>query len=402
MKFRTIAWLLAGALTVLGSWLVITPGIDTATIEEVRAHAAPELLLPLPHPDGGLQRREAVEQALRDLYDWRRGNRRVVATRWAPLELGDPEVRRVIEILEAGPLDRSVEVQGTRASFITYTRGLTAAALVAADQHDWERVRRQMDAAFLVLDRLTGSDIVLDHPVTTMTVETAVYKAILDLAKHRELPAALATHWSAQLAIERHSPQQVRQFLRGDFQLVKLREIPAFEVGDSRTPRPWLGTGTYDPLETATLISDSFVELGNNAALPVSRWSNSASERIRQLQNAANPQPAGLLSMLWLELTYRARANNSTNTLGRMLAGFGYTTPLMNSILKARTRREQVAAALATARFRQRKGRDPAGFDELIEAGLLQSIPQDHARERPQAFDLKALFEWPAPGPRRN
>lgn len=406
-RTKLIAWLVGVLALGAAGWWALVPRVRTATEAQVRAHVAPELLLPLPHPEGGLQRYEAARQAVQALYgNWRP---HVAAAPGPPLDLRDPRVRRVMDILESGPLDRSAEAFDPAAPFYRFVQGLTAAALAAAGQGDWERVRQQMEAAYLLLDRLAASDIVLEQAYYTIVVETTVLKAVLELAARRDLPAALAARCAVLLAVERHSPEQVRQFLRGEFQLRMLRQIPGFLVDGPGRERPWVPAGNYDPIETAVLMSDKFIETGRNAGLPPSRWSSAAADRIGQLWSEVESKPGGVVSMVAQALSYRIRMNTSHNSLGRMLANFGTsrlatfgnTRLLMTRILEARTRREQVAAAVAVARFRRQQGRDPRDFGELVGVGLLPAAPLDHVKEQPLTFDLKALFEWPVPPPQR-
>jgi hypothetical protein len=420
MKKRTriIAGLLVGLALPVSLYLALFPKIRTATEAQVRAHASPELLLPLPNPEGGQQRFEAARQAMLDLSGkWQQGRPRNAAASGGPLDLQDPRVRRVIDILAAGPLDRSTEwpaspgwpIMSSRpiasshpfssAQFIKFGDGLIAAAQVAAEQGDWQRVGQQMEAAYLLLDRLTASDIAVDQFFYTVAVETAVDKAVLKLSASSGLPATLAARLATLQSVERHSQEQVQRVLRGEFQLRKLGQIQAFPLNYSGGARPWVSMGTYDPIETVALISDSFVEAGRNAGLPASRRSSAATDRIRRLAGSVQLNSRSEVFLVVHAIFNELRLNISRNAMGRRLASYDDPGWVTTRVRAAQTRREQVAAALAVVRFRQRTGRDPHGFDELVTMGLLAAVPLDHAREQPLAFDLAALFQWPAPPP---
>jgi hypothetical protein len=417
-RTKIIAGLVAGLALPLSLCWALFPKIRTATEAQVRAHAAPELLLPLPRPEGGQRRFEAAREAMLDLFGkWPQSRPRNAAASGGPLDLQDPQVRRVIDILAAGPLDRSTEWPASpglpittvrpiasshpisSAHFIKFGGGLIDAAQVAAEQGDWQRAGQQMEAAYLLLDRLTASDIVVDHFFYTVQVETAIDKAVLKLAASSAMPATLAARLATLQSVERHGQEQVQRVLRGEFQLRKLGQIQAFPLNDPGGARPWVPLGTYDPIETVALISDSFVETGRNAGLPASRRSSAATDRIRRLASSVQLDSRSEVFLVVHAIFDELQLNISRNAMGRRLASFAVPEWVVTRMRTAQTRRDQVAAALAVVRFRQRTGRDPQGFDELVTMGLLAAVPLDHAREQPLAFDLKALFQWPAPPP---
>jgi len=433
-RTKVILGLLGGIALLGAGWWAIVPKIGIASEAELRAHVAPELLLPLPHPEGGVERyRQLLQtldamptaaalkslatylqllQALDPLPTKKRSAASTDASPPAPsvyfqsFDVEDPGVRRVLDILARGPLDRSEQTNGWE-ELTRFGNGLTAAASAAADAGDWQRVQRGVEAAFLLLDRLASSEVESSDALLTNEVETDVYKMALGLAARSDLPAGPAERLAVHLADERHDPGKQRQVLRGDFQLRVLRTLSNGARG--RAAMPWEYVGSYDPLETITLVNDRFVEMSRNAALPASQWSRMAAARIEQAWAAmpAYPRSQARIVMLW----YRIRMNRVPNSAGLMQVR-AFTYPwgrastfgvpgmrgLMDQTLYIRTRREQVAAAVAVARFRQRTHREPRNFQELIAAGLLQSVPVDHATEQPLPFDLQALFKWP----RRN
>jgi hypothetical protein len=96
----------------------------------------------------------------------------------------------------------------------------------------------------------------------------------------------------------------------------------------------------------------------------------------------------------------RIRLNTARNSIGRIDAAAYPDGDVMNGMLQARSMQDRVASALAVVRFRQRAGRDPRDYAELVATGLLRAAPMDHRTDTPLPFDLKALFEQQ--GPRRN
>ena len=160
----------------------------------------------------------------------------------------------------------------------------------------------------------------------------------------------------------------------------------------------WAPTGTYDLVETAALLSERFVEVSDNAGLPPSRWSGKVEARLDRM---VVPHPAGYRYSGWNWPWYRVRMNTARNSIGRQRVAEYYLGAVQSGNLRQRTRQDQVAGALAAYRFRHRAGRDPHDFQELVAAGLLQGVPMDHETGQSLAFDLKTLFEWPRPQPRK-
>lgn len=402
-RSRIIAGWIAGLALAGGLHWALFPKIRTTTVAELRAYVAPELLLPLPQVAANRQRHEVVQQALRELLgNWRPATPRNAA-RVGPLDLRVPQVRRVLDMLEAGPLERpdelaSVPQPGPQLpswQLVRFTSGLAAAALEAARQHDWERAGRQIEAASLLLDRMAESDVVLPQSRYTLGAEDTVHGTILELAASNP-PASLGGRLAALLSVERHGPEQVRRILRSEFQLRMFPELQAYPFAYSGPTRRWVPLGSYDPLETVTLISDRFVEAGGNAGLPASRRSTAAADRIQRLAGGPQLDSSSMTLQLLDAACDSLRLNISGNAMGRRLARSvdpEWMWPRMNAV---QTRREQVAAALAVVRFRQRTGREPRGFDELVAAQLLPAVPRDHATGAPLAFDLQQLFQWPA------
>jgi hypothetical protein len=248
----------------------------------------------------------------------------------------------------------------------------------------------------LLLQRLFESDARLQDRRETMSMETAEYRAALKLAAHRGLPAAAAARLSELLAVDRHDSASLMQALRGEMQYVL---VPRIGVG----PISYYEAGTYAPLETAELMGARFLQAVREAGSPGDgRSSDRASLAWKRSQ---------LTSSFWMvgsaqrgrsmhPLSYlawpaqRIRLNTSRNSIGRVDAETCLPGDLPDAVRRARTRQDQVLAALAVVRFRQRAGRDPHDFSELVVAGLLRAAPMDHLRNQPLPFDLKALFEW--------
>lgn len=401
-KQPVVAWCLLGGVVLLAGWWGLVPKIGTATEAEVRAHVAPELLQPLPHPEGGVARVEALLQAAgklpREPKNWREPR--------VTLDLDNAAVREVIDILRTGPIDRVRDKQQPVPLYYwqvlypseLYTpltrisNGLAGAALRAAEQRDWARARQHMEASCLLLDRLLDSDLLLQERYATMTyIERKVYVTTLALAAHRDLPVSLAEHLSVLLVKDRHDPASLLRVLRGEMQQVLLGRIGAGPISQYQA-------GTYDPLDTAELLSARFLQMARESGLPAARrfglTPDEARARRSELgwyRDSARPGWREYSSPLTWPLR-RIRLNTAHNSIGRTDAAAYPDWNLMQHILRARSLQDQVAAALALVRFRQRAGRDPKDFAELVAVGLLRAVPMDHAEERPLPFDLNALF----------
>lgn len=408
-----IWWALLGGLVLLAGWWGLVPKIGTATVAEVRAHVAPELLQPLPRPEGGVARLEALRRALDSLpvesEQWR--SRRNLP----PLDLSYPAVGEIFEILSTGPLDRVRDVplhpgpinawRGTLESGLSrawrLTNILAEAALRAADEGDWARARQHMEAYGLLLDRLFESDALLQDRRGTISTEMHVYRTTRNLAVRREMPASLAERLTAMFVKDRHDPASLLRVLQGEMQLMLLGRI------GERPVSPY-AAGTYDPLETAELLSARFLQMVREAGSPAARRTElsfvealarqSELEPYRWVISNSNAYRDRSSPLTWP--LRRIRLNTTRNSIGRMDAAAYPDGGLMDRMLDARNQQDQVAAALAVVRFRHRAGRDPRDFAELVATGLLRAVPIDHRTDTPLPFNLQALFEQQ--GPRRN
>lgn len=406
-KQATIAWCVLGGLALLAGWWGLVPKIGTATEAEVRAHVAPGLLQPLHRPEGGVARFEALQDALDRL-----GNPRVRARQGPPLDPAHPVVKEVIEILRAGPIDRTEDIpaprrythaamqaidSGRHSRFLNFANGINATALRSAGEGDWVAAARHMEASCLLLDRLFESDVRLQQRYGTMSIETALHRAMLSLAA-REMPAAVAEQLSALLVKERHGPASLSQVLRGEMQYVVL---PWIGYG----PRLPYAAGTYEPLETAELLGARFLAMIRDAGLPAAQRSADISWQAQQraqdsltgmhwfMDPSPRRFPTSVPYLTWP--AQRIRLNTTRNSIGRAeVVAYPAGNPIA-AMQRSRTMQDQVATALAVVRFRHRAGRDPRDFMELVAAGLLRAVPMDHARDLPQDFDLQALFQWP-------
>jgi hypothetical protein len=432
MKLRTkIACLLLAGFVVAAGWWTLVPKIHTATPAEVRPHVAPELLEPVLRPAGGGARFAAYLQALQPLLDRRPRERPQALAYRATFQVADPEVRRVLDILREGPLDRSAATSDQQAVTSRLMDGLANAAADAAALRDWPAVRAQLEAAYLLLDCLSAGDVTFENRTWTTQFDATLNRTVLTLAANRELPGALAGQLLALAAVDRYGVAGLRDVLRGEFQQRVLEHAPGFLREDS-TPlrssslRSWFGAGTYDPVDTALLLSDAFVEAARNAGRPTSQWTNAAAQRIEHESAVLEANSVQFFvrdrrhsAMRLLEtvrvprgsywpgpvdyVARRVRLNTGRNTLGAWFAWPYNPGRMLVRNLAAQTTQDKIVAALAVSQFRQRNGRDPQGFDELIATGLLRTPPLDHASGQPLPFDLQALFEWPAPArPARN
>lgn len=409
-KQASIAWCVLGGLVLLVAWWALVPKIWTATAAEVRGHAQAELLQPLPHPEGGTARFEAILRALDRLPDQPQRTRDARP----PLDLAEPAVREVIEILRAGPIDRTGVIPAQPAhpvgsavdandyeryvKFLRVATGLRDATLQAANKGDWAEARRHIDASGLLLQRLFESDARLHDRRWSMSIETEVYRAALALAVRRDLPADLAERLSALLAVDRHGPASLMQVLRGEMQYVVLPRI-------GLRPISYYEAGTYDPLKTTELLGTRFLAMVREAGSPGAERSGDGLNRIWTLSQLTGnfwmdrpAQRIGVLKMHRLSHlawpAQRIRLNTARNSIGRVDAQTYPDGNLVDRVRRARTQQDQAMAALAVVRFRHRAGRDPQDFGELVAAGLLRAVPMDHLQNQPLPFDLKTLFEW--------
>jgi hypothetical protein len=408
-----IAWLLLTGLVLLAGWWTLAPKLGTATEAQVRAHVAPELLQPLPHPEGGVERDTALRQILVQLpYQ-----PPVRGKMPEPRDLTNPLVSSAVDILRQGALDRSsgfpaphlehgrpgllASQRGRSAQFVRFVNGLTKGAMQAADQRDWVRVVEHMEAACLLLDRLFESDAIVGDRQWTKSVETSIHRATLALAARGDLPAKAAARLAACLEADRHTATDMLRVLRGEMQLMVLPLIGAMPLAG----RYDYQAGTYDPLETTELLSARFIATARDVGLPAARWS-AGYQRVAPAFPAVPEFPG----RFWRNAPYaryrelgpqlqwpvdRIRMNTARNSIGRFEAATYLDAGLMARVLSARTGRDQAAAALAVVRFRHRTGRDPQDFAELVAAGLLRTVPMNHALDQPLPFDLQALFQWP-------
>ncbi len=396
-RAQIICRLLGCLMLLVGSWWILAPKIGNASEAEIRGRVAPELLLPLPHPDGGVARYMGLRMAVDAVMDVRFQPARGRAD---PIDVADPAVRRVLDILATGALDRSYETYPSWIRLVSLCRGLGGGALSAAQAGDWKGVQRQIDAEILLWDRLFESDAVVADGIVSGAIETDILQVTLDLAARRDLPAEVAQQFSTRIAAIAQHPLDLQRLLRGEFQLNILAPLVTHRIPDFfRNGVLWTGPGTLDPLATASLVNDGFMEVLHNAGLPESRRSKAMVTRIQQPRREmealfGNP---GLSSPRGLR--FRFYMNTGRNTLGSWLAAKPQTQQLLDEDLELRTRREQVLSALAISRFRHPAGRDPDGFQELIAAGLLQAAPMNYATEQSLPFDLGSLFDWaPVPG----
>lgn len=401
-KQSIVACGVLGAVLLLAGWWALVPKIGRATESEVRAHVAPELLQPLPHPEGGVARFDALLRAIDELpapKNWREER--------VPLDLDSAVVSDVIEILRAGSIDRirhdaeqqwvpfSWQVLYTSGLYSALTRisnGLARGALQAADTGDWARSWQHMEALGLLLDRLFESDARLQERRGTTAIEMNAYRAALALASHRDLPANSAEQLSAMLVKDRHDPASLLPVLQGEMQRLLLGRIGVQPISE-------YAAGTYEPLETAELLSARFLTMAREAGLSEAKRSvltfSEAEARRSELSvyRRSGPTRPGLAersSLRWP--VRRIRLNTARNSIGRTDAAAYPDGNLMQRMLEARSLQDQAAAALAVVRFRQSAARDPKDFAELVAAGLLRAVPMNHAQERPLPFDLNALF----------
>ncbi len=410
MEKRTaIAWCVLGGLVLLAGWWGLVPKIGTATEAEVRAHVAPELLQPLPHPAGGVARFDALQQAVGKFPEQSR--RRSTAS--VKLDLDNPIVTGVIDILREGPIERTQDIpvqsepfgwqygfdSELDASLLRLANSLTDTASRAAKKGDWTRVRQHMEASCLLLDRLLESDVRVHDRRWTMVIESKVYQTALALAARRDMPAALAERLSTLLVKDRHDSANLLRVLQGEMQLLLLGRIGV-------RPVSYYAAGTYDPLETAELISSRFLRMARDAGLPTASRSSAAfnQELARRSQLTGDGWywsrqrgfPYSVPYLMWP--VERIRLNTSDNSIGLTDAAAYPDGNLMDGILLRRTQQDHVAAALALVRFRQGAAREPRDFDELVATGLLRAVPMDHRQEQPMSFNqLKGLLERSAP-----
>jgi len=393
---RIICWLMGGGALALLYWWVLVPGIHTASLAEVRAHVAPELLQPLPHPDGGAERYEALRTALEPLVK-RRPADPEVALKYQPVfRLDDPEVQQAMDVMNSGSLDRTGIAFEQQAPVHTLVAGLVAVAMQEAEEGHWPALVQQMDAAWLVLDRQAECDASIDDRTSTLSMQARLKRASLQLAQRPDLPIAVAEHLAMLNARNINDPGSIRRVLAGEMQYEQLKWIPDYWAKASGGER-WVPSGTYDPLETAGLFSDMYLEAIRNAALPVSLWSHDAlKDRPPAFPLSWEPEKnalQGAIRAAWM----RIRMNTTANSLGRQTAAVvPVDYVLMRRVLQARTTQDQVAAALAVSRFRHAFGRDPGNFEELVTAGYLPALPRNHVKDEPREFDLQKLFEWPS------
>jgi hypothetical protein len=385
-----MAWGLGSALVLLAGWWALVPRIQTADPAEVRLHIAPELLLPLPHPEGGRERALALRKALEDS---RLTNRIGPDKAWR-YDLADPQVSAIDAILRAGPLDRAYADNGI--SFFLVARladGLTTVAREQARAGQWRDAGRQMEAAFRLLDRMVESNGGMYDQAWTVTLEKTVFAAALDLAG-LDPPEDTARLLSVLLESDRHGPDSFMQFLRGAMQFSVLPWLADFEGDDGPTKAAF--AGNYDPIDTARLVSDLFLEQARNVGVPASQRSTVVAERL-SVPSYWNPGYSDDLVRAVVWSWRRIRLNTTHNSIGKMQVAALGGWDMLDAILRTRTLQAQATAAVAVTRFRRSAGRDPGNFDELIAAGLMQAAPLDHFSGQPLPFDLRALFEPPRP-----
>jgi hypothetical protein len=219
------------------------------------------------------------------------------------------------------------------------------------------------------------------------------------LAARRDLPVDLAERMSVLLVPDRHDPASLMQVLRGEMQYVVLPRIGV-------APSSFYLAGTYDPIETTKLLSTRFLATLREAGAPGARQSGDVLSRIRaqnqltpgfwMIESAQRIQMHPQSHLAWP--AQRIRLNTARNSIGRVDVETYGDAELLDRMQRARTVRDQVAAALAVVRFRYRAGRDPRSYGELVATGLLRAVPRDYLRNEPLPFDLNALFAWHEPG----
>lgn len=396
------AWILLAAAAMLAGWWTLVPRLGQATDAEVRARFAPELLQPIAHPADGRERYEEMLGLLAAFQKPRFADRR-------PLDAGDPAVRRILAVLEQGPLDRSGAGPNEQFQLPDFGADLLGGVPALAAEGRWQAVEAQMAAGCLLLDRLFESDASQWDRLYSMRLEEQLLRAALALAARGDLPADLAGRLSRQLVVERNSAASLMQVFRAEIQSRGFQWLAA---------RPQqVYAGTYDPLDTAGLLSAGLLEVAGSAGRPPPRaqdpWASAnpgaflpgvyLMELSGHLQPLAGPVPGALVwparargtwrdDLHWV--VNRIRMNTSRNSYGRLVADQMTHSAMIRRIPTERSLRDQVAAALAVVIFRSRFHRDPRGFDELLVAGLLEAAPRNHERDQPLPFDLQSLFRW--------
>jgi hypothetical protein len=380
---------LLAALVLAGLWWVLAPRIETATEDEVRARIAPELLEPLPRPPGGAERYAALLNAAAGMVDAKADS----AADARMVDVQDPRVAEIIELLRQGPLDRIDARPGRLASLPDLANGLTRQARMDADAGRWSRADDQMAAAFLLLDRLADSDAGFLECTATLRVEEIVYRTTFHLAVREDLPDTSARKLTEWLVADRHEPADVMRVLRGEMQRFLVSAIARSQAGNSGEPLIWAPSGSYDPLDTAALFSEIFLEAARNSNLPVSSWSHGVADRLG-LSGPRSPISGAFWRVPRMWESSRIRMALTHNSIGHELLS-SYAMPPVGSILRLRTMQDQIAAVLAIRRFRNDAGRDPRDFEELLAAGLLQAVPMDHRRGKPLTFNVQAVSSMP-------
>ena len=388
LRLRRLAWGAAIVLTLLGTAWFLSPRFHTASEDEVREHIASRWLEPLSHPPGGRERYVALHQGLEALTS----GSQVRPPAPLPLDLADPAVAAVVEIVRRGPLDPTDQPDLRLSRLRVLTSGLADAALKRARSGDWVGVERQMNAAFLVLDRLLQCSQTIPDRGVTLNMEADLHAAVVQLAARGDLPEQLAGQLAAMVMADRHRPEDIERVLRGEMQLHWVGALATFRDQDSGDPLMWVAAGNYDPLETAELFSQLLDEIAGNAALPVSRWSHDVATRFEPIMPYRPFRRASLREQVqwpWIRL----RMATTHNSIGRyLIANSPLPRAILEPMLHAQTARDKAAAALAVRRFAARTGRDPVGFEELIAAGLLDAAPVFHVIDRPLPFNLASLL----------
>jgi hypothetical protein len=245
-------------------------------------------------------------------------------------------------------------------------------------------------------------------------IEERLLRTALQLAGRGDLPAATAGRLERSLVVDRNTPAALLKVFRTEVQSGGFTWLSE--------PPQGVYAGTFEPLETAELISARLLEVSGNAGRALQRESRprgySAPDwywrgQYLPLEFGPIAGPGGIRIPLagtgltplgvarrgtWRDdmrwAINRIRMNTSHNSYGRLMADELSHSAMIRRIPRERSLQDKVAAALAVVMFRSRLHRDPQGYEELVSEGLLRAAPRDHELDKPLPFDLQSLFRW--------
>ncbi|MGV3614940.1 MAG: hypothetical protein ACO1SV_06355 [Fimbriimonas sp.] len=393
----------------------------TATEAEVRAAIAPELLAV---DQADLQAQDRLDRLNRIAarMDFRELFVRVepdaeVLDRFLKRE--DQNIREVRALVAEGPFQRDAKPAKPAPFTEAGTqRHLTRTLALAGDYE--AKAGRPKEAvsllllAYGVVGRLGDARNSVLTSLSSYGNETLLYSEIRDTL--RFLPESELAVLAAGLQDPPGEREAMRRTIRSEFQSKILPILPdpvawarRQAPGDDPTSLlaglttgkredPSSGFGNYDALQTARDASRIYALAMQNADRSGGSQDTRGYIYARELFDSLpvrRPAPKGRFPKYFNDLRYRLELGRVPNTLGRAILS---THPANRAWIldyqSIRTAREGLRTLIGLQRFRLKVGRRAASLAEVVESGILPSLPSDPLGSGSLRYDSKKGRLW--------